>query len=437
MTPEKTTSWAEERSQMRAAATNVILHLHPTRVPAAALRFTYTWGLGGMSATLAVLLVLTGVLLQFRYDATIEGAYTSILLLESQVKFGSLIRSIHHWSANLLVVTVFLHLLRVFLTGGFKRDRATNWLIGLGLLIVVLAFNFTGYLLPWDQLAYWAATVSTSLIDYIPVVGTAVSNFILGGTEIGQNTLRNFYALHVAVLPVILAAALTYHFWRIRRDGGISQPENVRQGGLRLTTIPHLVRRETAVGATLIAAVLIWSMFIPAPLAELANPALSPNPAKAAWYFLGLQELLLHMQPLAAMSLTGIVLAGLLLLPRWDRQDSDIGVYFRSRRGRTAALIGAILGLQIVPVLVIVDELWLDWTVLFPTLPAFVANGLLPLALTLLGLAAIYAGLRWLLRTNHSEAFVGLFSFIMASLVMLTVIGVYFRGENMVLLWPW
>ncbi len=437
MMPEKTTSWAEERSQMRAAATNAILHLHPTRVPAAALRFAYTWGLGGMSATLATLLILTGVLLQFRYDATIEGAYTSIQLLESQVQFGALVRAVHHWSANLLVVTVFLHLLRVFFTGGFKRDRATNWVIGLILLLTVLAFNFTGYLLPWDQLAYWAATVSTSLISYIPLVGTAVSNFILGGTEIGQNTLRNFYALHVAVLPVILIAILSYHFWRIRRDGGISQPESVRQGGLRLTTIPHLVRREAAVAAALIAGILIWSMAFPAPLGELANPVLSPNPAKAAWYFLGLQELLLHMHPLAAMSLVSIVLVGLVLLPRWDRHAGDIGVYFRSRRGRIAAIVGAVLGLQIVPILVIVDEFWLDWAVLFPNQPAFVVDGLLPLALTLLGLATIYGGLRRLLRADHSEALVGLFTFVMVSLVMLTAVGVYFRGANMVLLWPW
>lgn len=181
-----TSNPADDRSRMRAVANNLILHLHPTKVPAPALRFSYTWGLGGLSAMLATLLVATGILLMFRYDASVERAYSSILYLETQVPLGSLVRAIHHWSANLLVVTLFLHLLRVFYTGGFKLGRATNWIIGIVLLLVVLAFNFTGYLLPWDQLAYWAITVGTSLLSYIPLMGETVSKFLLAGPEVGQ-----------------------------------------------------------------------------------------------------------------------------------------------------------------------------------------------------------------------------------------------------------
>ena len=125
------TTQTDDRSRMRAVANNLILHLHPTKVPAPALRWTYTWGLGGLSATLALLLIITGVILTFRYDASVERAYTSIQYLETQVAFGSLVRALHHWSANLLVVTAFLHLIRVFLTGGFKLGRSTNWIIGL------------------------------------------------------------------------------------------------------------------------------------------------------------------------------------------------------------------------------------------------------------------------------------------------------------------
>ena len=433
--------WAEERSQMRAVANNLILHVHPTKVPASSLRTVYTWGLGGMSLVLAVLLALTGVLLMFRYDASVDRAYSSIQILEAEVPFGSLFRAVHHWSANLLVITLFLHLMRVFLTAAFKRGRSLNWMIGLFLFILVLSFNFTGYLLPWDQLSYWAATVATSLLQYIPWVGTAVSNFFLGGTEVGQATLRNFYALHVAVLPAILIATLTYHFWRIRKDGGISRPivdDSHDHAPLKtVTTIPNLIRKEAAAAAVLVMGVLLWSMSMPAPLVEMANPTLSPNPAKAAWYFLGLQELLLHMHPTAAISLVVVVLIGLILLPLWDRSNEGFGIYFRSKKGRLTALIGCVLALELVPLLIVLDEYWVDLPAQLPTWPDVVSNGLLPFLLTIAGLALIYVLLRMGLKTSHSEATLGLVVFVMTSLVVMTLISIYLRGPNMALTFPW
>ena len=272
---------AGDRSRMRTVANNAILHLHPTRVPARALRFTYTWGLGGMCVVLAIMLVLTGVMLMFRYEPSVERAYISVQALETQVAFGSLVRGVHHWSANMLVVTTFLHLVRVFLTGGYKNKRSTNWLIGVGLLVLVLAFNFTGYLLPWDQLAYWAITVSTSLISYLPLVGPQLSDMLLGGPEVGQVALNNFYALHVAVLPVLLALTMAYHFWRVRKDGGISQPKaEGDRPSERVTTIPHLVRREFAVAAITLTGMVLFAMLQPAPLGELANPTALAQPGQ-------------------------------------------------------------------------------------------------------------------------------------------------------------
>jgi quinol-cytochrome oxidoreductase complex cytochrome b subunit len=438
MSEQDMTSWVHDRSRLRATASNAILHLHPARVPAGALRFTYTWGLGGISAMLAVLLGITGLLLMFRYDANIERAYTSILFIETEGAFGSLVRGVHHWSANLLVIAAFLHLVRVFLTGGFKRGRTMNWLIGIALLVLVLASNFTGYLLPWDQLAYWAVTVSTSLIEYIPRVGTMLSNFVLAGSAVGQGTLRNFYAVHVAVLPVILLALMGYHFWKVRKNGGISQPYPKPEKPItRVSTIPNLVRIEFAAATVVIVGVLLFSMFNPAPLNELADPVNSPNPAKAAWYFLGLQELLLHMDALAAIGLVGIVLLGLVFLPRWDSHDEDIGIYFRSRKGRWAAFIGAFLAIDLIPMLVVADEYWIDLPTMLPgEWPVLVVNGLVPLLATLGGLALIYLLTRLILRANRSEALVGVFVFVMLSLVVLTFIGVYFRGPNMALVLP-
>ena len=152
----------DNRNYLQLAANNIILHLHPSRVSAASLRFTYTWGLGGIAATLTLMLMMTGILLMFRYEPTVGQAYTSIKTLETEVMFGALVRAIHHWSANLLLIVACLHLARVFLTGGFKRGRTSTWVSGMGLLLLVVVFNFTGYLLPWDQLAYWAVTVSAS-----------------------------------------------------------------------------------------------------------------------------------------------------------------------------------------------------------------------------------------------------------------------------------
>jgi quinol-cytochrome oxidoreductase complex cytochrome b subunit len=433
---------SDERSRLVAVANNLILHLHPTNVPAPALRFTYTWGLGGISAVLALLLGLTGLLLMFRYDARTEFAYISIQKLESEVMFGSLVRALHHWSANLLVVTTFLHLLRVFFTGGFKQGRTANWVIGVGLLLIVLASNFTGYLLPWDQLAYWAITVSTNLLGYIPLIGQAISRFLLAGPEVGQGALSNFYAIHVVVLPTLLIGIMAYHFWKVRKNGGLSQPLRSPSERIeRLTTIPNLVVRELAVALAVLALLVVFSMLSPAPLESIANPLHSPNPAKAAWYFVGLQELLLHMHPLAAMCLAAILLSLIVAIPWWDQREEDIGIYFRSANGRQAAVIGALLSLNLVPLLVVLDEYWLDLPALLPAAPAAFTTGWLPFLATLLGLAGIYGFLRLVTRhrsqpANHSEALLGVFVFVMISLVLLTFIGQFFRGPNMALVLP-
>ena len=280
-------------------------------------------------------------------------------------------------------------------------------------------------------------------MDYIPLVGAAVSGFLLAGPEVGQGALRNFYAIHVAVLPALMVILMSYHFWKVRKDGGISQPVNTadgtdgrRRSAERVTTIPHLVQIELAAAAVVITVLLLLSMFTPAPLEELANPNHPPNPAKAAWYFMGLQELLLHMHPLAAMLLPGIMLIAMAAIPFWDKQENNIGVYFRSQVGKKTAAAGALLGIFVIPLLVLVDEFWLDLPALLPTWPTLISNGLIPLLLSLLALYVIYIWFRVLLKANQSEALVGLFSFIMVSFILLTITGVYFRGANMALIWP-
>lgn len=421
---------------------NLILHLHPNRVPAKALRLSYTWGLGGISVMLVVLLGLTGLLLMFRYDPRVEYAYVSIQQLETQVMYGSFVRAVHHWSANFLVITTFLHLVRVFLTGSYKQGRGVNWIIGLVLFVMVLGGNFTGYLLPWDQLSYWAITVSTSLMAYIPLFGTAVRNFFLGGPQVGQSALSNFYALHVVFLPALMLGFLGYHLWKVRKNGGISQPPLAEDEKPEFkATNPHLVNIEVAAGLVVLVVVGLWSMFNPAPLGSIANPMVSPNPAKAAWYFLGLQELLLHMHPLAVMGLLGVAAGALAVTPLVDREDHHIGIYFRSLVGRRAAILGSLIALYLTPLAVILDEFWYDLPAWLPGLHTNLTIGVIPFVMTL----AVFVGIYFLFRSgllfkneraSHSEALVGVFAFMMTGLILLTIVGIYFRGQNMALILP-
>lgn len=214
--------------QERAAAVfgNLFLHLHPVRVHTNSLRAGYTFGLGLISFYLFLILTGSGVLLMFYYNPSTELAYKSMKDLEYVVSFGVVLRNVHRWSAHAMVAFAFLHMCRVFYTGSYKAPREFNWVIGVCLLLVTLFLSFTGYLLPWDQLAFWAITVGSNIAAYMPVIGENIRFLLLGGNEVGQMALLRFYVLHIAVLPIVAAVLLGVHFWRIRKDGGLSRPQN-------------------------------------------------------------------------------------------------------------------------------------------------------------------------------------------------------------------
>ena len=218
--PYPTTS----RTRALAVMNNVFLHLHPVRVKRHAVRYTYTFCLGGISFFLFLALTITGVYLMFFYVPSVDRAYQDILAIESSIAFGQLIRNMHRWAAHLMVLTVFLHMIRVFYHGAYKPPREFNWVIGVILLFCTLWLSFTGYLLPWDQIAFWAITVGTNMARYGPLVPEEASIVLLGGIEVNQATLIRFYVMHVIAFPLITAILLTVHFWRIRKDGGISGP---------------------------------------------------------------------------------------------------------------------------------------------------------------------------------------------------------------------
>ncbi len=434
---------ATDAERARTVVGTFVLHLRPVRVAAAATRFTHTFGLGGISLVLLSLLAVTGSLLMLAYTPAPGEAYASIERLEAEVPFGAFVRSVHHWSANLLVLVAGLHLLRVFCTGGFLDKRALNWVVGLVLLATLAASSFTGYLLPWDQLAYWAVTIVTGMAGYVPVAGSALAGLLRGGPEIGPRTLVTYYALHTQWLPVLLFAGAGFHFWRVRRAGGVVVPPDAardEQGKPeQVLFLPNLLWREAAVALVLIASVTLFAALVRAPLGPAANPGLSLNPAKAPWYFLGFQELLVHYHPLFAVlvlpALAAVALVALPYLP--FPADEPRGAWFLSATGRRTARLAAIAGAVATVVLVVADDLLLGGAGTSTGGAALLTRGLLPAA----GLVAVcVAGFR-LLRSRFGasrlEAAQAVVVFLAASFAVLTAIGIFFRGAGMRLVWPW
>lgn len=202
--------------------TNIYFHLHPVKVSKKSLRWNYSFGLGLISAIVFLELALTGILLMFYYAPTVERAYSYITSLQTSIPFGQLLRNLHRWGAHLMVIVVVLHMARVFYTGAYKPPRQFNWVVGVSLLLLTLGASFTGYLLPWDQLAFWAITVGTSVASYAPVIGDTAKSFLLGGAEVGQEALTRFYALHIMIIPAAIALVTSLHIWRVRKDGGMA-----------------------------------------------------------------------------------------------------------------------------------------------------------------------------------------------------------------------
>jgi cytochrome b6 len=207
------------RGRSLAIMNSVFLHLHPIRTRPDALKMTYTFGLGGISFFLFILLTITGVLLMFYYIPTTDQAWNTLQDIEHLQPFGFLMRNLHRYAAHAMVFSVFLHMCRVFYTGSFRAPRQFNWVVGVILLVLTFLLSYTGYLLPWDQLSFWAVTVGVNMVGSTPVLGDLIKFLLIGGNQVEQNALIRFYTLHVIGLPLLLSTFLAVHFWRIRKDG--------------------------------------------------------------------------------------------------------------------------------------------------------------------------------------------------------------------------
>jgi quinol-cytochrome oxidoreductase complex cytochrome b subunit len=414
----------------------LLLHFRPTQLPEKTLRFTHTFGLGGMSLVLILLLFATGILMMFVYEPSPESAYASVTSLEEDVLFGQLVRNTHHWSANLLVGVALLHLLRVFLTGGYHPPRQFNWVVGLALLLFILVANFTGYLLPWDQLSYWAITISTAMLIYVPWVGEWLQQLARGGAEISSTTLIGFYTIHTTVVPVALIVCAALHFWRVRKAKGVVIPraegEAPDEKPAKVLFLPNLLIREVAVACALIAFVVLVSVVFNAPLGAEANPGMSPNPAKAPWYFLGFQELLLHFHPVIAVVVIPLAAALFLVSLPYFRYRNVAGVWMMSAIGRRSGLAAVAVGIVVTPLLIVADELRSGQADLSSGLA-----GILPLVVVALVIGGFVLGIRHFMAAPKEEILQAVVILLLVALVVLTMTGVWFRGEGMALVFPW
>ncbi len=198
---------------------NFFLHVYPVKVPRRVLSWRSTFRLGFIATVLYLILFVSGLYLMFFYHPAVPQAYFDMHNLSTTVAFGQFVRNIHRWSAHLMVAVVILHLLRVFYAGAYKAPRQFNWLIGVALLLTTLGLSFTGYLLPWDQLAFWAITVGTNIAGYVPILGDHARQVLLGGPDVGGNALLRFYVLHIYFLPALMVLLICVHIWRVRKDG--------------------------------------------------------------------------------------------------------------------------------------------------------------------------------------------------------------------------
>jgi len=471
-----------DRTRSNFVFGNVFLHIHAVRTHRWSLRWSTTWGLGVAAAAAFLITLVTGVLLMFYYKPYPEVAYDSIKDIHYVVPTGRFIRNIHRWAGNVMVVVVFLHMARTFYTAAYRKPREFNWLVGLGLLVLTLGLSFTGYLLPWDQLAYWAITIGANIAQSPREVTDALGitevfdpgglqrQLLLGSDVVGEEALIRFYLFHVMILPLALGILLAVHFWRIRKDGGLVRPADADQRLPRepdlvpvfteapqktyhlaalvrgqtpavgrgpentVPSMPHLFYAELGVLMLTVLVSLALALVIDAPLKELANPSVPENPAKAPWYFLGLQELVSFSAFMGGIGIPTVVLAGLGLIPFLDREESGTGEWFggpgggRLVVGSAAFGLGSVVGVEAVAI----RFGWLrEW---FPEIPQLVITAVNPGTV----LAALYAGFSlWVVHRWNSvrSGAMALFTCFLCGFVVLTVIGTWFRGPNWNFYW--
>jgi len=325
-------------------------HLHPPSIPARQSRWRYTLGAGGTAVLLVLVLIVTGALEMFYYVPTPDGAAQSIQAISFLVPFGGLVRNLHYWAAQLLLIAAAVHLVRVVFTGAYAPPRRFNYLLGLALFVLLILIDFTGYVLRWDQGVQWALVVGTNLLKTIPVVGNALYTIAIGGSGPGPSTLIRFYAWHIFGLMAAAFSLAIWHIFRVRRDGGIAvPPPKLRSDHSRISRA-ELVRREAFAMLLTGAALILLAGLVPAPIAPPLSASASQAVSKAPWFFLWVQEMLKWGDPFLLGVLAPLtVLAILALIPYLFRRPAaaELGRWFPAS-GRPAQITLAAIALGVV-----------------------------------------------------------------------------------------
>jgi len=353
------TGWLEPRLRL-GPVLGAALHV---RVPMAARTYYF----GGIALFLFAIQVVTGTLLALYYKPTPDAAFESVKFITSDVSFGWLIRSMHHWGANLMILFVVAHLLRVFFQAAYKFPREITWVIGVGLLGLTLAFGFTGYLLPWDQRAYWATVVGTEIAGSVPLVGEPLMLLLRGGMDVTEATLSRFFGIHVLALPLIMAGLVGVHLLLVHQLG-LAHPKRPepRQGDPTPSTPstrstpstpatderlrpfwPHYLLDELIAWYVLLGILVVLASMFPAGLEEEANALETPAHIKPEWYFLAVYELLKHVPRIVGILLPVV---GIGLLTVWPFLDRSPEVLARRRKvavGGATLVLAAGIGLTI------------------------------------------------------------------------------------------
>ena len=419
---------ARDQAPAKRLRRNFIYHLHTLRVSERTLHPLTTLGLGIITATLFLVLTVTGILLMIYYLPAAREAYQSMQDIQYAVAFGGFARALHRWAAHGMVFCIVLHLIRVVFTGSYRR-RELNWILGIGLGLLTLGLAFTGYLLPWDQLSFWAVSVSTAMLDNVPLIGGCIQKLLLGGEIVTQATLLRFYTLHVALLPAGLLLLLAFHFWRIRKDGGLAVNTPADPDSRTIPAWPHLVLREAVLVMVVLVVTCLVSALVSAPLGIPPDFHAPSNPEKAPWYFLWVQEAVSYSSVVGGFIFPGLLLFGLLLLPFLEREDSPAGQWFGPRACRRAvavSLLAGVAALALFEALFLAKGDGLDPLVRDVFNPA---SGMLLVAV----LAFVLGG--WLTGSTRAAFFSGLVVMLVA-VIGFTLMGLL-RGPDWVFYWPW
>jgi len=417
------------------------------RVLDSQLGFRKTWYLGALTLGTFTIQIFTGLLLMLYYHPSIPQGYADMKDMEFVISSGVLLRSLHRWSAHAMVFLVFLHMAKVFYRAAYRPPKELNWVLGVCLLILTLLLSYTGYLLPWDQLSYWGTTVGANIMSSIPWLGPKLRFYMLGGHTVNANALLRFYVLHTMILPLGIISLISIHLWRLHKDGGmydiddqgrpllhgknpqVNIEQTVALAKEKAISYSDLLFREViaieALAVVLVSVALIWK----APLEQLANPMHTPNPAKAPWYFTGLQELLHYFPPfVAGIILPGLIVSGLIFIPFSPFFDNvktrETVEWFRSKRARWVT--GGILILLMTALLIKQHA----WDALFPFWIVVV--------LTSFAVGPAHDkvnGLRHWLREKPISFWI--MTLFLMEAVVLTAVGTFFRGPGWAWVWPW